>query len=370
MICLISIPWFHPAYKAGGPIQSIANMVEQFSENITYKIFCSNTDLDGIVLPVFCNRWNTYNINTKVWYTSKKNKLWIVGQRKALSTTDNIIFINGIYSWKFNLIPLLFWKAKRKIVSVRGMLHPGALSQKPLKKKIYLFLWKNLLLHKKFDFHASNEEEKLYIENTFGKKVKVFVAQNFPRKFKLQSPCKLIGKLNLTSVALISPMKNHLLVLEALKLCHEQIEYNIFGAIKDSEYWQKCVKQIELLPPNISVQYHGDILPNKVEGVLSQSHVFILPSKSENFGHAFYEALSAGKPVITSNNTPWNKLKESCAGINISVEDIKDIVGAIKFFAAMTQKEFDAWSLSASKYAAKAIDIDKIKQQYKEMFFA
>ena len=61
----ILIPWFHPAYKAGGPIQSIANMVEQFHEKISYKIFCSNTDLNGTVLSVPVNNWVKYNENTQ-----------------------------------------------------------------------------------------------------------------------------------------------------------------------------------------------------------------------------------------------------------------------------------------------------------------
>ena len=32
MNIFISLPWFHPAYKAGGPIQSIANMVNGLRE--------------------------------------------------------------------------------------------------------------------------------------------------------------------------------------------------------------------------------------------------------------------------------------------------------------------------------------------------
>ena len=236
---------------------------------------------------------------------------------------------------------------------------------------MYLLFWKALQLHKKCDFHASNEEEKKYIGNVFGKKVKIFIAQNFPRKFKSHTlPHKIKGGLKLISVALISPMKNHLFVLQALQCCNEMIEYNIYGAIKDMEYWQACLKQIELLPENILVKYNGDIMPSEVENALSKSHVFILPSKSENFGHAFYEALSVGNPIITSYNTPWKNLKASNAGINVSLENTNEMIDAIKFFAAMNEEEFKTWSLSANQYATKAIDTEKIKQQYHEMFFA
>ena len=367
----IFIPWFSPAYKAGGPIQSIANLIGEFNKSISFKIFCSDSDVDGTNLDVQSNTWIKYNSNSEVYYAATKNRSIPLFVKEIKSLNTNVLFINGIYSWYFNLFPLLISSYSRKIVSVRGMLHPGALSQKPFKKKLYLFLWKTLRLHKKCDFHASNEEEKKYIEKVFGKKIKIFIAQNFPKIINRQlPPQKNPGVLKLISVALISPMKNHLLVLHALQFCTEHIAYNIYGAIKDLEYWQHCLKQIESLPVNISVKYHGDILPTKVESALSQSHVFILPSKSENFGHAFYEALSAGKPVITSGNTPWKNLKVSSAGINVSLENTNEIVDAIKCFAAMGKEEYNVWSLSANTYAAKSVNFEEIKRQYEEMFFA
>lgn len=367
----IIIPWFHPAYKAGGPIQSIANMVEQFNDSISYKIFCSNTDLGGSILNVPTGIWTKYNENTQILYTSKNKQSIAVLKKQIKNCKADIIFITGIYSWYFNLVPLLFFNSSRKIVSARGMLHPGALSQKKIKKKIYLSLWKILGLHKKCDFHASNEEEKIYIENIFGKKVNIFISQNFPRIFNRQfPPDKKAGSLKLISVALISPMKNHLLVLEALKSCNEQIDYHIYGPVKENIYWQECLKQMNTLPLNISVKYYGDIPPHEVEKVLSNSHVFILPSKSENFGHAFYEALSAGKPIITSHNTPWNNLNESKAGINISIDKPIELIDSIKYFAAMDQNEFEEWCVGANRYAANSINVDDIKKQYQKMFFA
>jgi glycosyltransferase involved in cell wall biosynthesis len=251
------------------------------------------------------------------------------------------------------------------------MLHPGALSQKHFKKKVYLTLWKMLGLHKRCDFHASNEEEKNYIQNIFGKKVKIFVAPNFPRIFNRQSPpYKRGGALKLISIALISPMKNHLLILEALEFCDADICYNIYGPVKDAAYWNICLEQIKKLPANVTVNYKGDIPPNEVEYALAKSHVFILPSKSENFGHAIFEALTAGKPVITSNNTPWNNLKASKAGINIEQNNPDELVNAINYFASMDQNEFEQWSNGANKYAANSINVDDIKQQYHKMFFA
>lgn len=368
-IILITIPWFHPAYKAGGPIQSIANMVEQFFENISYKIVCSNTDLDGTVLPVVTDKWITYSKNTEVWYTSKKKGTIRILQNEIKTINPDVLFINDIYSWHFSLIPLLFYKASIKIVSARGMLHPGALSQKYFKKKVYFALRKMLGMNKRCDFHASNLEEKIYIKRIFGKTVKVFIAQNFPRIFTRQYSEKKDGTLQLLSIALISPMKNHLLVINALMKCRGYISYNIYGPVKDQAYWDICLERIKKLPPNITVNYHGDIPPREVEKALAKNDVFIMPSKSENFGHALYEALTAGKPIITSHNTPWNNLQIAKAGINVTPENEEELVNAIQYFTAMNQQEFMHWNEGANKYAVEAINIDDIKEQYSKMFF-
>jgi len=127
----IFIPWFSPAYKAGGPIQSIANMVDELNQSIYFKIFCSNTDVDGSVLDVQANTWQKFNDTSEVFYVSDKNLSVTLINKEIKHLNSDIIFINGIYSLYFNLLPILISNS-RKIVSVRGMLHPGALSQKRL----------------------------------------------------------------------------------------------------------------------------------------------------------------------------------------------------------------------------------------------
>ena len=43
---LICIDWFLPAYKAGGPIQSVANLVEHIKDEYDFYIATSNSDID------------------------------------------------------------------------------------------------------------------------------------------------------------------------------------------------------------------------------------------------------------------------------------------------------------------------------------
>jgi glycosyltransferase involved in cell wall biosynthesis len=365
-----SIDWFSPAYKAGGPITSIVNLVNSYgSENINFKIFTSNNDLNKEKLEIQADIWAEYNSHTLVCYSSDANRSIRSVIEEIKKSKPDILFINGLYSLYFNLAPLLFGKAPIKVLSPRGMLHPGALSQKRIKKYLYLKLLRLTKAHRRCTFHACNEEEKLYIYQHFGTNVRVCIAENFPRQFKEQSNYnKQKGSLSLITVALISPMKNYLHVLQALRSCKDTITYHIYGPIKDKEYWDLCLKEIKQLPHNINVIYHKDIPPFEVESALENAHVYIQPSKSENYGHSFIEALSAGKPVITSNSTPWNNLNNNMAGINLDPENISQITKSIDFFAAMDINDFKKWSAGAVDYSKKAVDIKAIQKQYNELF--
>lgn len=365
----ITIPWFLPAFRAGGPIRSVANLVNEVREGIEYYIFCGDTDLNGSALDnVQTDQWLNYNEQVKVWYCSPE-KISDTLVKQVEKVRPDVLFIIGVFSWHFNMVPLMFCKGPKKILSARGMLLPGALSQKKWKKKVFLQLFKLLEFHHKVYFHATDEEEQKYITNCFGEPAKVFVAGNFPSKCEsLPMPAKEQGVLKLLTIALISPMKNILLVLEALEKVSDRVQYDIYGPVKDEEYWHLCREKIKQLPENISATFHQEVSPACVPEILSASHVFILPSKSENFGHAIYEALSAGRPVITSHHTPWNQLQESRAGMNVSTDYALELTDAIEFFAGMDRDTLDAWSSGAVAYAEGAVDVCKIKNQYVEMF--
>jgi glycosyltransferase involved in cell wall biosynthesis len=365
----ITIPWFLPAFRAGGPVQSIANLVREYREDVTYHIFCSDVDLNGAALEkIRPNEWVAFNDHTQVWYAAPE-KISDTMVRQVSEVKPDVLFIIGLFSWHFNMVPLMYCKAPKKIISTRGMLHPGALSQKRWKKRIYLRLFKLLEYHYKVQFHATDEEEHQYINNFFDGIPEIFTAGNFPNNIGgLPLPRKEPGQLNLISIALISPMKNILLVLQALEKADAVIKYDIYGPVKDLEYWDSCLAQIKKLPANVSVVMHKELEPAKVSAALASAHVFILPSKSENFGHAIYEALSAGRPVITSYNTPWNHLRLSMAGSNVSLEDTPGLYEAITVFAAMDEATFTQWHHGAIAYAVNAIDMDKIRSGYKAMF--
>ncbi len=365
----ITIPWFLPAFRAGGPVQSVANLVREYHEDIEYYIFCSDKDLNGAALEnITPGEWTNYNAYTKIWYAGPE-KISHKLNEQVENIRPDVLYMIGLYDWHFNIVPLVFCTAPKKIISVRGMLHPGALSQKRIKKRIYLQFFKLLEYHHKVIFHATDQTEAGYIRRQFGAPAPILVAGNFPNRMEaLPAPAKEPGTLKMGSIALISPMKNILPVLDALPQVNETIDYTIYGPVKDRAYYDLCMEKVRSMPGHIQVTMAGEAEPSQLSAILSQMHLFILPSKSENFGHAIYEALSAGKPVVTSRFTPWNHLQKAHAGMNVSTDNGNEIADAIRFFAKMNDDELTVWRRGASAYAATAVDFAQLRTAYENLF--
>lgn len=371
MKILITYQYFLPAYKAGGPVQSINNTAKLLSSSVDTEVYilCSNADLDGTISDVDTNIWTQYAERIKVFYSDKALTKSTVHEIID-SIKPDVIYINGLYSLPFTVYPLLY-KPARKILSVRGMLHPGALSQKKTKKKIFLTVFKLLGLHRKCEYHATAPDEVKYIESVFGKKNKIWMIPNPPNALDYLEPIdKKVGELKLVSISLISPMKNIKLVLQALKNCTSNISYDIYGPIKDTAYWNECVQLIPTLNINIQVTYKGEIEPSMVSRVLKNYHYFILPSKSENFGHAIFEALSSGRPVITSHNTPWNGLEEANAGFNLDPEDVSSFSRLLGIVSSIYNSEYNISSKCTRRYVNGRMNLKDLSAAFQRMFKA
>ena len=368
MKIFISIPWFSPAYKAGGPIQSIANMVQAMGEAYTFYIFCSNEDADHQSLAVTAvNSWTHHNSHTHVYYATQPQRSQKLSNAIEKIQPD-VLFMVGLFSPTFTLVPLFFGKAPLKILSVRGMLHPGALSIKSVKKNLYIAALKALGISRRCVFHGTDAAEQKFIKEVFGAKARVAIAGNFPKQLAPQSPLhKIENQLVLLSICLLSTMKNIGLVLAALGQCTANISYFIYGPVKDAAYWDRCLAQINKLPKNITVYYFKECLPADVPAVLQKAHVFILPSKSENYGHAIIEALTVGLPVITSKHTPWDGLEASGAGFNVEA-DVDAITTAIQHYALMDHTGYAAAAQHAAAYAKQRIDLHKILEENEALF--
>lgn len=372
---LVFYDHFYPAYKAGGPVQSLVNLIRNLHTEFDFYIVCKPHEMGetAFLTNIEINKWTSWENKASVMYWnysfSKRSEL----KKLIKDVQPTIVFINGLYSFYFSILPLWYAynnKGSKIILSARGMLHPGALAQKATKKKGFLFLLKFSGIQKKICWHATDEKEKEFIQSKIGAQAEILIAGNFANTLQ---PLPLLNKepglLILGTIALISPMKNHKAIAEALLKNISSITWHIYGGVKDEEYWNECKVLIQKMPLNVKVIYHGMLAPTELQKALDSIQVFIMPSESENFGHAIAEALSAGKPVITTNTTPFVHLTNEKAGVVVAIDQLAEqLPAAIQKFVAMDNTEYEQYSSNATKFIIKFISVENLHQQYNTLF--
>ena len=372
---LIFTDWYKPGYKAGGPISSIINFVDWMHDH--FEIYIVTTNKDYTETESYTNidsdRWLDYD-DSKVYYSSKKTMT--IGEVNSLikEVAPGTIYLNSMYSVTFALIPLwcLRNESKTKIIlAPRGMLQEGAIQYKKLKKVIFFCAIRKSGVLKNVLFHATDVQERIDIKRRLNI-TNTFTMPNFSRRTRhlWTEKQKRPGFLKIAYISRITPKKNLLQLIHILNQLDgsPNVELHIAGPIEDLEYWTKCRQELKLLPRSIQCTFHGAIQRNQVDHMLNESHLMVLLSHGENYGHIVAESFENGCPVIISDKTPWRELEKKRVGYDINIGDNEFIISKIEEFIKMNQAEYNNWSRDAWNYAqVKGNQIDNIKQ-YLEAF--
>ncbi len=343
-----------------------------------YQVFVFTSDRDlgsAEAYPgIRTDEWLEGEEGLSVYYCSPEMLSWqnIRGQMDVIQ--PDLIYLNSMFSLKFTIYPLLIARLYKRdqvtILSPRGMLRESAIRYKTVKKKLFLTVLCALGLHRGIRFHATDQTEAQDITNYFGRSSPVTMIPNFPGALAgdLSVPVKNSGELSMIFVGRIHPIKNLHFLLEVLKEVSPGVRLTIVGSMEDGGYWEKCKKIIAALPDNVSVEYAGEIANRELQGVTAKHHIFALPTKGENFGHAIFEALALGRPVLISDQTPWRGLQAAGAGWDLALNEPGRFREAIGQAGAWGQEEYEQWRRSTRQYIQDYIDRLNLKTAYQKLF--
>jgi glycosyltransferase involved in cell wall biosynthesis len=129
----------------------------------------------------------------------------------------------------------------------------------------------------------------------------------------------------------------------------------------------RCEALLVNMPVNCKVTYRGAISHELVNETLTEYDFFVLPTLGENFGHAIFESLSAGIPVLISDQTPWRHLAQQQAGWDLPlVETIW--TKTMDDCVAMTDEVYQRWSKQAVEVPNAYVKDNKFEQSYLSLF--
>jgi glycosyltransferase involved in cell wall biosynthesis len=372
---LVFIDWFRPAYKAGGPIQSVVNIIGKLTE-FEFWVCTADKDLDSPnrLDNITVNEWTQNSKNCQVIYLTEANRTKSEFLKIHEHVNPSAIYFNSMFSKQFTLTPYAALRKKNSklILAPRGMLGAGPLSSKAFKKKLFILGAKLTGYFKSITWHVSSQKEAEDVKDSFGNAAQTQIAPNLSisNEIGYAKTEKKKGKLDLFTISRIARIKNIHLTLEYLNTnLTGYINFHIYGPIEDETYWKECFSQISQLPSNIEVTHHGELHPSEVQKTINAHHFLIMPTAHENYGHAIVESFLACKPVIISDQTPWQDLDKKQVGWDIPLNSQDSFSQVIQEATDMNQETYDALSRNALEFG-NSISTDKSVLEANRILFS
>lgn len=346
---LVLMGCFSPGADASGPNQSLRAMSEALGEDIDFRIAARDRAFGVRRSQSPGPGWRPAGRAFAQYLP-----IGAMGARGLAAllnaTPHDLLMLNGFFDREFTLPALMLRRAgaidrKPVLLSPRGEFGPGALSLKAGVKRAWLSAALTGGLLDGVTLHATGEDEAADIRRVMAARLPLVTAPN--ARFLFERPAAAQRRpdapLRLAFLGRISRIKNLDFALKVLARVQAPVIYDIYGPDSDPAYAKTCQALAAGLPAHVQVRFQGEISNAQAPDLLAAHDLLFLPTLGENFGHAIFEALAAGTPVLISDRTPWRDLATRQAGVELSLERPDLFVEAIERFAAMPAQQWVAW---------------------------
>jgi len=369
---LVLTSFYEPGFRAGGPIRTLANLVETLGDTYDFHVLTLDHDLGHAErYGVPTGRWIDHG-KGRVCYLRDDVLAPIAIARLVVSREFQVVYLNSCFARLFSIWPLFVLRVARMIgltpgkllLAPRGEFSAGALDLKSGRKMWFLSLAHWLGLHRGATWHASSEFEAADIRRVIGLRpprhepLPVLVAPDLGRGGPAEASAgaprrplpKRPGEATVVFIARVVPMKNLAFALATLARVQGRVRFRLCGPREDQNYWRECEPLLRTLPAGISVEFVGEIPHAQVAEVLAEAHLLFLPTLGENFGHVIHEALTAGCPVLISDRTPWRDLAANGAGWDLPLHDPAAFVAALERVVGLDVAGWQRMAAAARRY--------------------
>jgi glycosyltransferase involved in cell wall biosynthesis len=374
---LVFLQHYLPGNLSGGPVRSIANMVETLGDAVDFRVVCSDRDLgQATAYPdVRIGSWQQVGKAQAIYLSAPATRLRHLRRLLGNEAVD-MVYFNSFFNPRFTIFPL--WSVRygllpawKVLIAPRGEFSPGALKFSAQKKKAYLCAALGSGVLKDVQWHASTHFEAEDIKRVTGATdERITIAPDLPGGSSQETAqeAKAPGVLRVVALSRVVPQKN---LAEAIRIVCQlegDIAFDIYGLQEDAAYLEECKDVIRSAPGNVSINFMGPIAHDAVAAQLARYHVFLLPTNSENFGHAIYEAMNSGLPVVISDRTPWRNLDSHGAGYDLDLNDKAAFVAALTRYARMSAVEFELHRQNSRRFAQDWIRSSGVMELNRRLF--
>lgn len=371
---------YPPISELGGPAVSVSNIAELLHDRAAVEVLTLVPRRLRGTYGALARR--TTSGPRRVWFSSSVSGYLyelFKGLRRHRSET---LYLNGLFSPLFGLLPSVLAifmtnRSGRLIVAPRGELQKGALANSGTRKTVAIQLLRILYraMRCSVTYHASSREEAKDISNFFPN-MDIRIATNLPSMAiinrRVQASPRVARRNPRTTVLFLSRLdskKNLHGLLKAFALIDRSVRLVVAGDESDRGYASRCKTLADGLPGEIEVEFLGHSSREDVPRLLNLADVVAIPTFGENFGHALWETLSSGRPLLTGEEVIWKELEASNAGWNVDPHNTDGIASALRQAIEATPEELWIMQLAARAYAEEFVRHSEAKREHLELFF-
>jgi glycosyltransferase involved in cell wall biosynthesis len=361
-VILILLGAYWPGHESTGPNMSMRAMCEALSDSFDFRIVARDRALDDPTQLGSHGTWHDAGYAQIRYLPIGPGRAGAIGLSKLLrDTPHNILWSNGFFDREFTIPALIARRLNRlpsrpMILSPRGEFSSGALGLKALRKTVYRRAATLLGLTRGIVFHVTSDQEESDVRAALPRNP-ILRLTNFRPLFALppHQPRTAGAPLRAAFLGRISPVKGLALALDALAETSVPVDYTVYGPISERGYWEECQAKIAALPGHIRVTHVGELANDAVAAAMAAQDVLFLPSHSENFGHAIFESLCAGTPVLIGDHTPWHDLEAQRAGYDLPLGDPARFARALERLHALDGATAAQWRAGARAVAERFV---------------
>jgi len=263
------------------------------------------------------------------------------------------------------------------IASTHGMLKAGALNIHRGRKMVVGWLFQNRVLRSAACLHATAVPELDSIRQ-YGLTNPVAIIPNGLNVTEYASDVdrsplderwpELHGKRIILFLSRIHPIKGVVNLAFAWgRLCQRYKDWHLVIAGPDCDNHEAEVRQVlATAGASAHVTFCGPVYGRAQKDLYAACDLFILPTRSENFGIVVAEALASSKPVITTRGTPWQELETRQCGwwidigidpLETAMKDAMDLSDGQRRAMGLRGRQLVEENYSWPKIAKKMIDV-------------
>ncbi len=369
----------HVDFRRGGPARAVVDQVRVMHGRGHDAAIATMTSID---VPAAW-RLGEPGMPRSIQVANAGGRIITAAGIKALDAavaTADIVHLHGVWEpSNLQVAALARKRGARTVVSLRGMLDDWCMAQGGFKKRIYLALGGRKMLERAAVVHCTAQAELEQSRKWFprGRGMVVPNLMDMEPFRSLPGPAEARTRFGIDPagppvVLFLSRLSHkkgveHLIEATALLASRGVFIRTIIAGDGDEEYAARMRALAgEACAPG-RIDFVGHVGGPLKLSLLQAATVFALPTSQENFGFAFFEALAAGLPVVTTDLVD-TKAEIAASGAGEIVPQRADA-----FADAIERLLSDRSALAergrrGREWALRELDTDAVAGQFEELY--